>query len=92
MYYNFIGDNTFIGRIAGLASGLNVNQTTMARELNHFVKLICAVAVFFGVIFFIVALTMGYALIDAIMFLIGVRNNYFYLIFSLLLVVKKLLL
>ncbi|CAG7834151.1 unnamed protein product [Allacma fusca] len=67
-----VGDNTFIGRIAGLTSGLDSADTPLAREVEHFVKLISAVAVFFGVTFFVVSLVMGYALIDSALFLIGI--------------------
>lgn len=65
------GDHTFIGRIAGLATGLPPPDTPMSREINHFVKLLTAVAVVFGVAFFIVALFMGYSFINAALFLIG---------------------
>lgn len=67
-----VGDGTFIGRIAGLASGLDSLETPMSKEVTHFVKCISAVAVFFGVSFFIVALCMGYDFISAAIFLIGI--------------------
>merc|ERR1711962_1805661 len=50
-----IGDNTVIGRIAGLASGLEGGQTPIAKEIEHFIHIITAVAVFLGVSFFIIA-------------------------------------
>lgn len=67
-----VGDSTFIGRIAGLASGLDSLETPMSKEVSHFVEWISAMAVFFGVTFFIVALCMGYDFLDAAIFLIGV--------------------
>lgn len=67
-----VGDGTFIGRIAGLASGLDSLETPMSKEVTHFVKCISAVAVFFGVSFFVVALCMGYDFISAAIFLIGI--------------------
>ena len=67
-----VGDNTFIGRIAGLTSGLDSSDTPMAREVAHFVKLISAFAVLVAVIFFIIALIMGYDWISAALFLIGI--------------------
>merc|ERR1712051_987799 len=50
-----IGDDTVMGRIAGLASGLSTGQTPIAKEIEHFIHLITAVAVFLGVSFFIIA-------------------------------------
>merc|ERR1719333_1460575 len=48
-----IGDNTVMGRIAGLASGLASDQTPIAKEIAHFIHIITGVAVFLGVIFLI---------------------------------------
>merc|ERR1712158_346494 len=48
-----IGDNTVMGRIAGLASGLEGGQTPIAKEIEHFIHIITGVAVFLGVSFFI---------------------------------------
>ena len=67
-----IGDNTVMGRIAGLASGLGSGQTPIAKEIAHFIHLITSVAVFLGITFFIVALILGYQWLDAVIFLIGI--------------------
>merc|ERR1712115_534448 len=67
-----IGDNTVMGRIAGLASGLEGGQTPIAKEIEHFIHIITAVAVFLGVTFFIIAFILGYNWIDAVIFLIGI--------------------
>lgn len=67
-----VGDNTVMGRIAGLATGLDDEQTPIAKELDHFILIITSVAVALGVIFFIVALALDYTLIDAVVFLIGI--------------------
>merc|ERR1711962_1726988 len=67
-----IGDNTVMGRIAGLASGLGSGQTPIAKEIEHFIHIITAVAVFLGVTFFIIAFILGYHWLDAIVFLIGI--------------------
>merc|ERR1711962_733728 len=48
-----IGDSTVMGRIAGLASGLEGGQTPIAKEIEHFIHIITAVAVFLGVSFLI---------------------------------------
>merc|ERR1711936_1114370 len=67
-----IGDNTVMGRIAGLASGLNSGETPIAKEIAHFIHLITGVAVFLGVSFFIIAFALGYHWLDAVIFLIGI--------------------
>jgi len=67
-----IGDNTVMGRIAGLASGLETGETPIAKEIAHFIHIITAVAVFLGVTFFIIAFIMGYHWLDAVVFLIGI--------------------
>merc|ERR1712117_219644 len=67
-----IGDNTVMGRIAGLASGLETGQTPIAKEIAHFIHLITGVSVFLGVTFFIIAFILGYHWLDAVIFLIGI--------------------
>ena len=67
-----IGDNTVMGRIAGLASGLGSGETPIAKEIAHFIHLITGVAVFLGVTFFVVAFILGYHWLDAVIFLIGI--------------------
>jgi len=61
-----------MGRIANLASGLEVGETPIAREIGHFIHIITAVAVFLGVSFFIIAFILGYHWLDAVIFLIGI--------------------
>merc|ERR1712214_260656 len=67
-----IGDNTVMGRIASLASGLETGDTPIAREIEHFIHIITGVAVFLGVTFFIIAFILGYNWLDAVIFLIGI--------------------
>merc|ERR1711937_206188 len=67
-----IGDNTVMGRIAGLASGLEGGETPIAKEIGHSIHLITGVAVFLGVSFFIIAFILGYHWLDAVIFLIGI--------------------
>lgn len=67
-----IGDNTVMGRIAGLASGLETGDSPIAKEIAHFIHLITSVAVFLGVIFFVIAFILGYHWLDAVIFLIGI--------------------
>lgn len=66
------GDQTVMGRIAGLASGLDTGETPIAKEIHHFIHLITGVAVFLGVTFFIIAFILGYHWLDAVIFLIGI--------------------
>ena len=65
------GDRTVMGRIATLASGLEVGRTPIAMEIEHFIQLITGVAVFLGVSFFVLSLILGYSWLEAVIFLIG---------------------
>jgi len=67
-----IGDTTVMGRIAGLASGLETGDTPIAKEIAHFIHIITGVAVFLGVSFFCIAFILGYHWLDAVIFLIGI--------------------
>jgi sodium/potassium-transporting ATPase subunit alpha len=67
-----IGDDTVMGRIAGLASGLESGDTPIAKEIAHFIHIITGVAVFLGVTFFVIAFILGYHWLDAVIFLIGI--------------------
>ncbi|XP_060643414.2 potassium-transporting ATPase alpha chain 2 [Anolis sagrei] len=66
------GDNTIIGRIASLASGVGNEKTPIALEIEHFVHIVAGVAISIGVLFFVIAVSMGYHVLDSIIFLIGI--------------------
>ncbi|KAG9278119.1 sodium/potassium-transporting ATPase subunit alpha-2-like [Astyanax mexicanus] len=66
------GDHTVMGRIATLASGLEVGQTPINIEIEHFIHIITGVAVFLGVSFFILSIILGYTWLEAVVFLIGI--------------------
>ncbi|MGH0123592.1 UNVERIFIED_CONTAM: hypothetical protein FKN15_050194 [Acipenser sinensis] len=66
------GDHTVIGRIATLTSGLEVGQTPISREIEHFIHIITGVAVFLSTTFFILSLILGYSWLEAVIFLIGI--------------------
>ncbi|XP_053125643.1 potassium-transporting ATPase alpha chain 2 isoform X2 [Hemicordylus capensis] len=66
------GDRTIIGRIASLASGVGNEKTPIALEIEHFVHIVAGVAIFIGVLFFIIAVSMKYNVLKAIIFLIGI--------------------
>ncbi|XP_007945980.1 sodium/potassium-transporting ATPase subunit alpha-4-like [Orycteropus afer afer] len=66
------GDSTVMGRIASLTSGLVAGKTPIAIEIEHFIHLITMVAVFLGITFFVLSLTLGYGWLQAVIFLIGI--------------------
>jgi len=66
------GDETAMGRIAFLASGLEQEKTPIAREIQRFIHLITKIAVSIGITFFIISLVMGLYWLDAVIFLIGI--------------------
>ncbi|KAM4556085.1 sodium/potassium-transporting ATPase subunit alpha-2 [Fundulus diaphanus] len=66
------GDRTVMGRIATLASELEVRQTPISVEIEHFIQIITGVAVFLGMSFFILSLILGYTWLEAVIFLIGI--------------------
>uniref|UniRef100_A0A4W3IV11 Sodium/potassium-transporting ATPase subunit alpha n=1 Tax=Callorhinchus milii TaxID=7868 RepID=A0A4W3IV11_CALMI len=68
----FTGDRTVMGRIATLASGLEVGRTPISMEIEHFIHIITGVAVFLGVSFFVLSLILGYTWLEAVIFLIGI--------------------
>eukprot|EP01135_Chromosphaera_perkinsii_P004408 Nk52_evm11s280 gene=Nk52_evmTU11s280 len=67
-----VGDSTFIGRIAGLATSTENVETPLSKEITNFIHLITGVAVVLGVTFFIIAFALGYKWLDAVVFLIGI--------------------
>lgn len=65
------GDRSFMGRIAGLASRIQMTKTPMAREIEHFIHVITSVAVSTGGIFFVLSFMLGYNWLESSVFLIG---------------------
>lgn len=66
------GDGTVFGRIAGLAAGSTSEVTTLQIDIHHFVVIISSVAIFLGVLFFIIGFIKGTAVITNIVFCIGI--------------------
>lgn len=66
------GDQTVIGRIASLASGVDNEKTPIAVEIEHFVHIVAGFAISVGILFFIIAVSIGYRILDSIIFLIGI--------------------
>ncbi|XP_030377311.1 sodium/potassium-transporting ATPase subunit alpha [Scaptodrosophila lebanonensis] len=67
-----VGDNTVMGRIANLAAGLEEVQSPISREIAHFIRIITIFAIILGFTFFVIAMMLGYAFLDAAIFLIGI--------------------
>lgn len=66
------GDSTVFGRIAGLAAGASSEITTLQVDIHHFVIIISSVAIFLGVLFFIIGFIKGTGVISNIVFCIGI--------------------
>ena len=66
------GDRTVMGQIAGLATETSAEDSPIAKEIKKFIQLISVVAITLGVVFFIVGLTNGTAIIQNVVFMIGI--------------------
>lgn len=66
------GDRSVMGRIAGLASRIQMTKTPMAQEIEHFIHVITSVALGTGGIFFVLAFMLGYNWLESSVFLIGI--------------------
>jgi len=66
------GSSTRLGKISALTNQINVRPTPLRNQLNDSVRVIGMVAVTTGLIFFGVALSLGTAVHDGILFSIGV--------------------
>jgi len=67
-----VGDDTLMGRIAFLASGLRQEETPIGREIKNFIRVITIFAICLGVTFSMISLFLGTYWLDAIIFLIGI--------------------
>ncbi|XP_050685927.1 sodium/potassium-transporting ATPase subunit alpha-like isoform X2 [Eriocheir sinensis] len=66
------GDATMMGQIAALATVITPQKTPLAKEIDHFISIITVVSVVQGVALLIMAMVMGYAWLDAFVFLVGI--------------------
>jgi len=71
------GDNTVIGRIAGLVNTAEVGKTPLRREIDRFVKIIAFIAIFCGCVFIAIAAATigdlsGQGVIKLILYAIGI--------------------
>lgn len=65
------GDDTLIGHIAGLTSGLQKGHTPMKKETKKFIKVITIVAVLQGLSFFALTLALGYTFFKSLTYFIA---------------------
>uniref|UniRef100_A0A0G4GP24 P-type sodium-transporting ATPase4 n=1 Tax=Chromera velia CCMP2878 TaxID=1169474 RepID=A0A0G4GP24_9ALVE len=66
------GDDTLMGQIATATAEGEKPETQMQIELHHFIKIITIIAGFIGVVFFVIALAIGYDPVVAVIFMIGI--------------------
>ena len=66
------GQNTQIGSLATLTQQISGVDTPIRRELNHFIKVISAIAIFLGVTFFILAFLLQDVFLASLIFAIGI--------------------
>ena len=67
-----IGDNTIIGRIAGLASKQTTGKTPLRSELDRFIAYISIIAITLGIVFFSTGFALRYTVIQNLVFAIGI--------------------
>lgn len=61
-----------MGRIAGLATGIESGDTPIAIEIEHFIHIITVLALGLGVFVFVCSMYFGYTWLQAAIFLIGI--------------------
>ena len=66
------GDRTVMGRIAALAMSTKNEQTPINKEIHHFIYIISSIAIFLGVLFFVLNVFLGTPLIENLVFMIGI--------------------
>ena len=66
------GQNTQIGNLAIRTEQISSVDTPIRRELNHFIKIISAIAIFMGVTFFILAFLLHDTFLASLIFAIGI--------------------
>ena len=66
------GDQTRMGSIAKLVANIKKEQTPINKEIENFIHLITALALFLGVVFFAFSLARGDYWIDSVVFFIGI--------------------
>ena len=67
-----IGDNTVMGKIARLVTGIGRQKTPIAIEISRFTKIITCIAIFNGILFFIICMGFRLTFFKAFIFMIGI--------------------
>jgi magnesium-transporting ATPase (P-type) len=63
------GDHTVIGRFINAIPNQTTGDTPITKEISQLISSMACVAVFFGISFFIIALCLGYPLIESFILL-----------------------
>lgn len=66
------GMNTQMGKIVQLTKETQEVETPIGKELKYFIRIISSIAIFLGVLFFIISFAMGNAAIGSLIFAIGI--------------------
>lgn len=66
------GDKTMFGQIAKSTTQQKRPETLMSIEIHRFIKIMAAIAISLGILFFILAKVVGYTWIDSVIFFIGI--------------------
>ena len=66
------GQNTQIGSLATLTEQTSSVDTPIRKELNHFIKIISAIAIFLGITFFLLAFFLQDIFLASLIFAIGI--------------------
>ncbi|KAI8435706.1 hypothetical protein MSG28_003956 [Choristoneura fumiferana] len=66
------GEMTQLGKIAGLVTGLEKEETPIAKEITHFIKIICGVAFVFGFLFFLMVYFAQRSWLTALQYMLGI--------------------
>jgi sodium/potassium-transporting ATPase subunit alpha len=67
-----IGDNTVMGNIAKLVTGIKREKTPIAIEISRFTKIITLIAILNGIVFFAICMGFGLNFFKALIFMIGI--------------------
>lgn len=68
----YIGMNTQIGRIVQLTKETESVMTPIRRELQRFITIISAIAIFLGILFFIISIATKKGAMSSLVFAIGI--------------------
>lgn len=66
------GESTCIGSIAKMATDQGTEQTPINLEIEHFIYIVSAVAIFLGVSFLVICIAKGFNIIETLVFVIGI--------------------